>query len=406
MAGKLAFFARVLCLVLVLFVLSGMAGVPMVPQRLDIVTPLVLDAHAQDRARDVLENVPEAVEKRIRELLVPVYGEEHVVVRASLAPARDSKGALGDGRESRGMEGQGMDGQGRSPIARPPVSVAVIIDAGVLPAAPTSPESMKAEQDRLSNLLVHAAGLDLAHGDSLAASFLLFTRDSRAVPWWALAGFAFLALVLVGLLVFCGLSRRRENDGHEEKSVNNLTQDVPQPSPAPTPQNVPERLDRPLPDEGKTPSWETGNSREALARLADRLRVERPQARAVALSLLDPKDTALALAALPVDLGAETLACMVLQEHVEDEVLDFVGKMLLDGVERAKMREKDPVVRTLKVLDALDSLDSLDSLGSLGSLDASNAFSRSRPGEHRERLLAEMARMSPEAGQMLDVSRA
>lgn len=414
-AGKLAFCARVLCLALALLVLPGLIGVPVTSQktapRTDSLAPLVLEAHARDRAGSdagsTPKSAPEAVEKRVLGLLVPVFGEGRVVARASLAPTSGGESVSHADSASLGAR----DEAGTRAL-RPPVRVAVIIDAGSLAGLPTSPESLRAEQDRLSTLLVHAAGLDFAHGDSLAVSFLPFARE--AIPVWAVAGLALLALALVGGLVSYGLARRRENDGRKGKGVNNLTRELLEPEREPEPQCVSTHPGTPAVAE-QGPSERTP-SREALARLADRLRTERPQARAVALSLLKPRDAAHALVLLPRDLQAGTLACMVLQEKVQDEVLELVERTFLDGLERARDRECDPVARTLKVLDALASSSLLD------ASDASDASAgpdtlgqpekrdqAASPGSFApalEELLAEVASISPEAGQALAAARA
>ena len=120
------------------------------------------------------------LEKRVSALLAPVYGAEHVVVQAS----------IGEGKEG----------------ARPPVSLAVIIDTSVVPGFPTSPEGVRAEQERLASLISHAAGLKSARGDAIAISFLLFSGEQGSEQYlmYGLAG----VVVLLGGIVCLLLGRK------------------------------------------------------------------------------------------------------------------------------------------------------------------------------------------------------
>lgn len=237
------------------------------------------------------------LEKRVSALLAPVYGAEHVVVQAS----------IGEGKEG----------------ARPPVSLAVIIDTSVVPGFPTSPEGVRAEQERLASLISHAAGLKSARGDAIAISFLLFSGEQGSEQYlmYGLAGVVVLLGGIVCLLL--GRKNRQKIDTTGEKRVRNLTDS------------------------------KRAASDDALARLADRLRGERPQARAVVLMQLAAQDAAQVLGLLPRNLQAETLVCMTLQGPVEDEVLSIVRREFLQGIALSKERNPDSVVRTRDVLERM-----------------------------------------------------
>lgn len=255
------------------------------------------------------------LEKRVSALLAPVYGAEHVVVQAS----------LGEGKEG----------------ARPPVSLAVIVDTSVVPGFPTSPEGVRAEQERLASLISHALGLKAARGDAIAISFLLFSSETDTGQY-LLYGLAGLGIVLVGAVcLLLGRKSRQKPDRVVERKVRNLTES-------------------------------RRASDEALARLADRLRGERAQARAVVLMQLVPSDAARVLALMPRNLQAETLVCMTLQGPVEDEVLSMVRREFLQGIALVKDRNPDSIARTRDVL------------------------ARMGRGQ-QERLLAEIARISGRA---------
>ncbi len=214
---------------------------------------------------------PEGLERRIRGLLTPVYGADHVVVQVSA----DDAGGTG----------------------RPAVSVAVIIDTSVMHGLPTSAEGLRVEQERLCALISHAAGLSGTKGDSVAVSFLLFSGDAGSVlnRWW-MPAVAVLAVCTLLVLVLLRLRRSRQSD-------------TPPPS------------DRKM-------TAARGGRHERLAR---RLRAESPQAGAVALGLLAAADAGRVLAAMPDDAACAVLDCMTSQSPVEREVLELVRDDCLEG---------------------------------------------------------------------------
>lgn len=260
-------------------------------------------AYAEDLGhvpgRDVLENL----EKRVIALLAPVYGAEHVVVQASHGEENSS---------------------GRSPV-----SLAVIIDTSVVPGFPSSPEGVAAEQERLASLISHAAGLRTARGDSIAISFLLFSNGQRTQDWlpYIVAVLAGCFLVVV-LLRFLPRRKSQKSDTRSEQNVNTLTK-----SPD---SNVPD---------------------EMLARLADRLRGERPQVRAVVLMQLSVQDAATTFRLLPRSMQAETLVCMTLQGHVEEDVLAMVRHEFLQGMPAGALCKDvmDPAQKSREVLTLFGS---------------------------------------------------
>lgn len=241
---------------------------------------------------------PENLEKRVTALLAPVYGAEHVVVQASL------------GEESTS--------------GRPSVSLAVIIDTSVVSGFPSSPEGVAAEQERLASLISHAAGLRKTRGDSIAISFLLFSDGQRRQDW-LLAGGAALAGLVLAVVLFSLFRRKKcqQTDTLPAQNVRNLT---------------------------KTPDSTARD--ETLARLADRLRGERPQVRAVVLMQLSVQDAAAAFGLLPRSMQAETLVCMTLQGHVEEDVLAMVRHEFLQGMPAESLcsEDLDPVQKSREVL--------------------------------------------------------
>ncbi len=213
----------------------------------------------------------EGLERRIRGLLTPVYGADHVVVQVS------------------------ADDAGRP--GRPAVSVAVIIDTSVMHGLPTSAEGLRVEQERLCALISHAAGLSGAKGDSVAVSFLLFSDGAGSVlsRWWMPAAAA-LAVCMLLVLVLPRLRRGQQSDT--------------------------------TPPADRKMTAARGGRHERLAR---RLRAESPQAGAGALGLLAAADAGRVLAAMPDDAACAVLDCMSSQSPVEREVLELVRDDCLEG---------------------------------------------------------------------------
>ena len=292
-------------------------------------------AHGQGSRQEPKETVYDgrwlqALETRIHELLSPVYGEEHLVVQAS----------FGDGQ---------VFGH------RPPVSIALIIDTAVLQGMPTSAEGLRAEQERLSSLVSHAAGLKSERGDSIAISFLLFSESSSTSLYLGAAGGGAVLLLLCGVFLV-------RNKGHKachlpdrgtDLSVRKMTgtgtgghrANVSRERPERASEKVRGALSDETSDESPDESFgesgpsafrqkanrsgadeENGLQTRLVARMVDRLRAERPQARAVVLGCLGLRDAARVLAALPRALQAETVACLTLQGHVDEEVLSLVAR--------------------------------------------------------------------------------
>lgn len=237
----------------------------------------------------------EFIEKRIKALLAPVYGEEHVVVQVS-----------------------SEDG------GSPPLSVAIIIDTAVLQSLPTSAEGLRVEQERICTLVRHAAGLKGSRGDSVAVSFLLFTESSDRLTLWLILGAGALVLLVVLVLIVRGLGRSRQLSDKTMKNVRNMTASDP------------------------------AGSGIMLAR---RLSGEGPQARALALALLDPGRAAQILSSLSKEQRAETILCMAGQGPVERDVLELLRQEYLRSekvdIEQFDGRD-DPVPRTVNVLTLLE----------------------------------------------------
>lgn len=276
------------------------------------------------------------LETRIHDLLSPVYGEEHLVVQASF-------------------------GDGQIPGHRPPVSIALIIDTAVLQGMPSSAEGLRAEQERLGTLVSHAAGLRSERGDSIAISFLLFSESSSTPLYLGAAGGGALLLLLCMVLLVrsrgrkvCHLpdrnpapsvrkmtgteSERRErgtsrnaSEGTREERLADASADDSEADLEAGPEESVPRAFRLHCASRRSAGEGSGLQDRLVVRMADRLRAERPQARAVVLGCLDLGDAARVLAALPRALQAETVACLTLQGHVEDEVLSLVAREFLQN---------------------------------------------------------------------------
>ena len=301
------------------------------------------------------------LETRIHDLLSPVYGEEHLVVQASF-------------------------GDGQIPGHRPPVSIALIIDTAVLQGMPSSAEGLRAEQERLGTLVSHAAGLRSERGDSIAISFLLFSESSSTSLYLGAAGGGAVLLLLCGVFLV-------RNKGHKachlpdrgtDLSVRKMTgtgtgghrANVSRERPERASEKVRGALSDETSDESPDESFgesgpsafrqkanrsgadeENGLQTRLVARMVDRLRAERPQARAVVLGCLGLRDAARVLAALPRALQAETVACLTLQGHVDEEVLSLVAREFLQdkplGSTALFAGTSDPVRWTSELLQIL-----------------------------------------------------
>lgn len=251
-------------------------------------------------------DLPDSVEERIRTLLSPVYGADHLVVQVSA-------GEAGEG-------------------ARPPLSVAVIVDTAVVHGLPTSAEGLRAEQERLCTLISHAAGLRGERGDSIAVSFLMFSEGRDSLWLWLGCGAGGIALLAVLVLAVRAAGRRT---GRTDRS------------------QIPDRE----PENVRKMTGQAPKSRAGAGRLAARLRGESPQARALALALLDPGLAAAVVTALPEALRAETVLCMASQGPVERDVLELVRQECLQGVDADADSfdgSEDPVLRAAAVLARLE----------------------------------------------------
>ena len=224
--------------------------------------------------------------KKIRTLLVPVYGEDHVVVQVHCGEA----------------ETDGNDGRSRKSGR----TVAIIIDAAVLSGLNGSPEGIRAEQERLCNLVSHAVGLRGPDGDSIAVSFILFQNDENRMWLFYLiaAGLAVLTL----LAIIWGL-RKRGRGGKDSQSTDT--------------------------DAGSgrkmTGSGSTDRKITREESLATKLQAESPQAGGLVLAMLDARTAASVLASLPMEQCVNFLCAMFSQGPVRKDVLDIIQKEYLDG---------------------------------------------------------------------------
>ncbi len=235
--------------------------------------PVLQEALAGSSRIDESEASLAGIEQRIRKLLAPVYGEDHLVVQVS----RDNE----------------------TGAARAPVFVAIIIDSSV-PGLPTSPDGLRVEQERLCNLVSHAVGLKGERGDSIAVSFLQFTGTWRRIMPLLIAGLVASLLVLCTTLLYVSRRRRINSSQKNDSTMGSVR-----------------KLTRPQGD----------NCR----RLARRLSIESPQGRAVALGLLGDADAVSVLGQMPVAAAGEALACMASQSCVERDVLDLIAEDCLRG---------------------------------------------------------------------------
>lgn len=221
--------------------------------------------------------------KKIRTLLVPVYGEDHVVVQVHCGDA----------------EAGGSDGRNRKSGR----TVAIIIDAAVLSGLNGSAEGIRAEQERLCNLVSHAAGLKGPDGDSIAVSFILFQNDeSRMLLYVTAAGCAVLILAALAWAVRKRGNRGRDSHLFDADAVSGRKMtDM-------------DRNDRKL-------------TREES--LAMKLQAESPQAGGLVLAMLDARSAAAVLACLPKEQCVNFLCAMFGQGPVRKEVLDIIKKEYL-----------------------------------------------------------------------------
>lgn len=224
--------------------------------------------------------------KKIRTLLVPVYGEDHVVVQVHCGDA----------------ESDGNDGKKRTSGR----TVAIIIDAAVLSGLNGSPEGIRAEQERLCNLVSHAVGLRGPDGDSIAVSFILFQKDESRI--WIFYLIAAGCAVLI-LLAFVWGFRKRGRRGKDSQLTD---------TDAVSGRKMTER-----------DSGDKNLTREES--LAMKLQAESPQAGGLVLAMLDARTAASVLASLPKEQCVNFLCAMFSQGPVRKDVLDIIQKEYLVG---------------------------------------------------------------------------
>lgn len=224
--------------------------------------------------------------KKIRTLLVPVYGEDHVVVQVHCGEA----------------EIDGNDGRSRK-AGR---TVAIIIDAAVLSGLNGSPEGIRAEQERLCNLVSHAVGLRGPDGDSIAVSFILFQNEENRIWVFYLIVASFAVLLL---LAFVWGVRKRGRGGKNSQLTD--TDAV----------------------SGRKMTGRDSADRKLTREesLAMKLQAESPQAGGLVLAMLDARTAASVLASLPKEQSVNFLCAMFSQGPVRREVIDIIQKEYLAG---------------------------------------------------------------------------
>ena len=224
--------------------------------------------------------------KKIRTLLVPVYGEDHVVVQVHCG---DAEAGGNDGRTRK---------SGRT--------VAIIIDAAVLSGLNGSAEGIRAEQERLCNLVSHAAGLKGPDGDSIAVSFILFQNDENKM--WVFYLIAAGLAVLILLAIVCGIRKRRRGGKDSQLTDTDAVS-------------------------GRKMTDRDRNDRKLTREesLAMKLQAESPQAGGLVLAMLDARSAAAVLACLPKEQCVNFLCAMFGQGPVRKDVLDIIQKEYLAG---------------------------------------------------------------------------
>ncbi len=237
--------------------------------------------------------------KKIRSLLVPVYGEDHVVVQVHCGDA----------------ETGGNDGC----IKKTGRTVAIIIDAAVLNGLNGSAEGIRAEQERLCNLVSHAAGLKGPEGDSIAVSFILFQNDgNRMRLYYMAAGCAVLILLVLAWAV-----RKRSRGGRTDKEDSHLKDS--------------HLVDTNAADARKMTDRDGGDKKLTREEsLALKLQADSPQAGGLVLAMLDARSAAAVLACLPKDQCVNFLCAMFSQGPVRKDVLDIIQKEYLAGFPEEK----------------------------------------------------------------------
>ncbi len=224
--------------------------------------------------------------KKIRTLLVPVYGEDHVVVQVHCGDAEADENGSRTRKSGR--------------------TVAIIIDAAVLSGLNGSAEGIRAEQERLCNLVSHAAGLKGPDGDSIAVSFILFQNDESRMRllYLILAG---CAVLIVSALVWAVRKRGRKGKDSHLFDADAFS--------------------------GRKMTDRDNNDRKLTREesLAMKLQAESPQAGGLVLAMLDARSAASVLACLPREQCVNFLCAMFSQGPVRKDVLDIIQKEYLAG---------------------------------------------------------------------------
>lgn len=224
------------------------------------------------------------VEERIRALLSPVYGAGHVVVMASSCDAGKSGG----------------------------IRAAVIIDTAAMQDVHLSPDGLVAEQNRITRLVSHAAGLDPSSGDSVAVSFMSFSaRENGAYSLWILlASAGFLGLSAAGWLYMRlkrSAARRRQSAEQKDCQKNDNAQ-----------QN----------DISLTQMGNRDRIERALSVLGVLLSRENTQSRAAALTLFPPEQAARVLGTWPEEEQAEILLRLAGTGKIKSSVVALLEKQI------------------------------------------------------------------------------
>lgn len=288
--ASLSFCVRCTVLTAILLVLALFPGVSSLQESYRVVLWLSPTALAQAepvKTKTAEEDKDSArLVQKIRTLLVPVYGDEHVVVQVNCGDAENNSS------DSTGKK------TGRT--------VAIIIDAAVLSGLNGSAEGIRAEQERLCNLVSHAAGLKGQNGDSIAVSFILFQNDETKMRLLYLIAAGCAVLMVLGL----AWSLRNRRKGNKDSHFNDINA-----------RTVRKMADNDVP--------EREMSREES--LAMKLQSESPQAGGLVIGMLAAKKACAVLEFLPDDACVNFLCAMYGQGPVRKDVLDIIQKEYLAG---------------------------------------------------------------------------
>ncbi len=289
--AALVFCLRCAGLTAILLVLALFPGVSSLQDTYRVVLWLSPTALAQAEPVQAAKNAEydkdsARLAQKIRKLLVPVYGDEHVVVQVNCGDAENN------GNDSTGKKA------GRT--------VAIIIDAAVLSGLNGSAEGIRAEQERLCTLVSHAAGLKGQNGDSIAVSFILFQNDETKMRLYYMIAAGCAALILFAVVWSVRNRRKGGNGSHFADTNTSFVKKLADSS-------VPERE----------------MSREES--LAIKLQSESPQAGGLVLGMLAVKKAAAVLEFLPDKTCVNFLCAMSGQGPVRKDVLDIIQKEYLAG---------------------------------------------------------------------------